>query len=173
MEEHGENFVGFFSLFSVCKNKNNIASIEKANVDEKKKLIHSHTQGRQAGNERKKKKIGCWWCERERRRRARRSPLHISKAYFFSRWTHNRIKKIIFECFLVLHAPPNRIEIFSSSSSSFSYTFSLSHSLFQLLYVHILMRYAAAAALMSSTYSFIYESYYDRPVWEGLFSSFK
>lgn len=35
------------------------------------------------------------------------------------------------------------------------------------------MRYAAAAALMSSTYSFIYESYYDRPVWEGLFSSFK
>lgn len=66
MEEHGENFVGFFSLFSVCKNKNNIASIEKANVDEKKNSYTAiRKAGRQAMRERKKRLVAGDVRERE------------------------------------------------------------------------------------------------------------
>lgn len=83
MEEHGENFVGFFSLFSVCKNKNNIASIEKANVDEKK--THTQPYARQAGRQWEKEKkdwLLVMW-EREKEKSKKKSITYIKSIFFF------------------------------------------------------------------------------------------
>ena len=105
----------------------------------RKKTSYTQPYARQAMRERKKDWLLVMW-EREKERGEEQEEVHyIYQKHIFSRWTHNRIKKSFSNVFFLFSRPPIELKSFSSSLSSFLYTFSLSHSLFQLLYVHILM----------------------------------